>query len=92
MGEPLSINNKTLKINGHSIEVRIYAEDPANNFLPDVGKLTTYKIPKGPGIRVDDGFEEGMNIPIQYDPMIAKLISHGSNREEARKRMLRAID
>ena len=92
MGEKLSINNESLTILGHSIEVRIYAEDPANHFLPDAGTLTTYKVPKGPGVRVDDGFEQGMTIPIQYDPMIAKLITHGSDREEARRRMIRAID
>ena len=91
-GKKLSVSNETLTILGHSIEVRVYAEDPANDFLPDVGTLTTYKVPKGPGVRVDDGFEQGMNIPIQYDPMIAKLITHGKDREEARRRMIRAID
>jgi acetyl/propionyl-CoA carboxylase alpha subunit len=70
----------------------VYAEDPANNFLPDIGKLTTYRRPTGPGVRVDDGFEEGMDIPIYYDPMIAKLITHGKDRNEAIARMVRAID
>lgn len=91
-GEKLSVNQEELKINGHSFEVRVYAEDPANNFLPDIGKLTTYVRPEGMGIRVDDGFEEGMDIPIYYDPMISKLITHGKDREEARMRMIRAID
>lgn len=91
-GEKLSFTQNDLKINGHSIEVRVYAEDPQNNFLPDIGKLITYKIPKGPGVRVDDGFEEGMEIPIYYDPMIAKLITHGKDRTEAIQRMIRAID
>ena len=91
-GQKLSFSQEDLTINGHSIEVRVYAEDPANNFLPDIGKLETYRIPKGPGIRVDDGFEEGMEIPIHYDPMIAKLIVHGTTREEAIQRMLRAIE
>lgn len=91
-GEKLSFTQDDLSINGHSIEVRVYAEDPANNFLPDIGKLETYRVPKGPGIRVDDGFEEGMEIPIHYDPMIAKLIVHGSDRDEAIQRMLRAIE
>ncbi|MFN6037160.1 MAG: acetyl-CoA carboxylase biotin carboxylase subunit [Bacteroidota bacterium] len=90
-GEKLSFAQEDLKINGHSIEVRVYAEDPVNNFLPDIGKLSTYRIPKGPGVRVDDGFEEGMDIPIYYDPMIAKLITHGKDRNEAIERMLRAI-
>jgi propionyl-CoA carboxylase alpha chain len=63
-----------------------------NNFLPDIGKLLTYKRPQGLGVRVDDGFEEGMDIPIYYDPMIAKLVTHGKDREEAINRMLRAIE
>jgi acetyl-CoA carboxylase biotin carboxylase subunit len=92
MGEPLSFRQEDLGIRGHSIEVRVYAEDPSNNFLPDIGKLSVYQPPKGPGIRVDDGFEEGMDIPIYYDPMIAKLVVHGSNRKEAIARMIRAID
>jgi len=91
-GEKLPMKQEDLKINGHAIEVRVYAEDPANNFLPDIGALTTYRPPQGPGVRVDDGFEEGMTIPIHYDPMIAKLITHGATREEAINRMERAID
>ncbi|HEY0978609.1 MAG TPA: biotin carboxylase, partial [Flavobacteriales bacterium] len=71
---------------------RVYAEDPTNNFLPDIGTLTTYRPPQGLGVRVDDGFEEGMTIPIFYDPMIAKLITYGATREEAIQRMERAID
>ena len=91
-GERLPFNQPELKINGHAIEVRVYAEDPMNNFLPDMGRLTTYRPPHGPGVRVDDGFEEGMDIPIHYDPMIAKLITHGATRDEAISRMERAID
>ena len=91
-GEKLSFRQDDLEINGHALELRVYAEDPANNFLPDIGKLQTYRLPQGPGVRVDDGFEEGMEIPIYYDPMIAKLITHGKNREEAIERMLRAIE
>lgn len=91
-GLPLSFKQEELKIHGHAIEVRVYAEDPANNFLPDIGNLQTYRIPKGPGVRVDDGFEEGMDIPIYYDPMIAKLITYGKDRQEAIERMIRAID
>jgi propionyl-CoA carboxylase alpha chain len=74
------------------VEIRVYAEDPANNFLPDIGRLQTYIRPQGPGIRVDDGFEQGMDIPIYYDPMIAKLITFAKNRGEAIDRMVRAID
>jgi acetyl-CoA carboxylase biotin carboxylase subunit len=90
-GEPLSFSQQDLKITGHAMELRVYAEDPRNNFLPDIGKLTTYKRPQGPGVRVDDGFEEGMEIPIYYDPMIAKLVTYGQTREEAIDRMIRAI-
>ena len=90
-GEKLSMTQDDLKINGHSIEVRVCAEDPTNNFLPDIGNLKTYRIPSGPGVRVDDSFEEGMDIPIFYDPMIAKLIVHGKDRTEAIEKMLRAI-
>lgn len=91
-GEKLSFKQEDLKIKGHAIEVRVYAEDPANNFLPDIGKLQTYITPKGPGVRVDDGFEQGMEIPIYYDPMIAKLVCYGKDRTEAIERMIRAID
>jgi len=90
-GEVLSFKQEDLSIQGHSIEVRVYAEDARNNFLPDIGTLKTYRRPEGIGVRVDDGFEEGMEIPIYYDPMISKLISHGANREEAIERMIRAI-
>lgn len=91
-GKKLSFTQDDLKINGHAIEVRVYAEDPSNNFLPDIGKLEEYKKPEGPGVRVDDGFEKGMDIPIYYDPMISKLITYGKDRNEAIKRMIRAID
>jgi acetyl-CoA carboxylase biotin carboxylase subunit len=91
-GNPLSFAQEDLKIHGHAVEIRVYAEDPKNNFLPDIGTLVTYRRPQGPGIRVDDGFEEGMEIPIYYDPMIAKLIAHGENRQDAIDRMIRAIN
>ena len=78
-------------MHGHAVEVRVYAEDPANNFLPDIGKLKTYKRPQGHGIRVDDGFEQGMDIPFYYDPMIAKLICHAESRAAAIEKMIRAI-
>jgi acetyl-CoA carboxylase biotin carboxylase subunit len=91
-GQAIAFAQEDLRINGHAVEIRVYAEDPKNNFLPDIGKLVTYRRPQGPGIRVDDGFEEGMEIPIYYDPMIAKLITHGENRQDAIERMIRAID
>lgn len=91
-GEAISFTQNELKIKGHALELRVYAEDPANNFLPDIGTLKTYVTPRGPGVRVDDGFEQGMEIPIYYDPMIAKLVTYGKDREEAIERMIRAID
>lgn len=91
-GEKLPFTQESLQINGHAIELRICAEDPANNFLPDTGTLQTYIRPQGYGVRVDDGYEQGMDIPIYYDPMIAKLIAWGADREEARERLIRAID
>jgi propionyl-CoA carboxylase alpha chain len=91
-GYPLSFAQEDLKINGHAVEIRVYAEDPKNNFLPDIGNLQTYIRPHGPGIRVDDGFEQGMDIPIYYDPMIAKLIVHDETREKAIQKMVNAIN
>ncbi len=90
-GEKLGYTQEDLKIHGHAIELRVCAEDPMNNFLPDIGKLISYKTPQGYGVRVDDSFEAGMEIPIQYDPMISKLITFGATREEAIQRMIRAI-
>jgi acetyl-CoA carboxylase, biotin carboxylase subunit len=91
-GNKLSFSQEDLKINGHSIELRVCAEDPLNNFLPDTGKLEMYQPPKGPGVRVDDGYEQGQDIPIFYDPMIAKLIVHAPTRDEAIERLCRVID
>ncbi len=91
-GEKLPIAQKDLEIKGHALELRVYAEDPLNDFLPSVGHLDTYVLPEGEGIRVDNGFEEGMDIPIYYDPMLAKLITYGKTREEAIQLMISAID
>lgn len=91
-GEKLPFTQHDIKMNGHSIEIRVYAEDPSNNFLPDTGKLKTYKCPQGKGIRIDGGFEQGMEIPFYYDPMIAKLICHSEDRQTAIQKMIRAID
>ena len=91
-GEELQIKQEDLKINGHALELRVYAEDPLNDFLPSVGNLETYKLPVGEGIRVDNGFEEGMDIPIYYDPMLSKLITYGKDRNEAIQLMIKAID
>ena len=91
-GEELQIKQEDLKINGHALELRVYAEDPLNDFLPSVGRLNTYKLPIGENIRVDNGFEEGMDIPIYYDPMLSKLITYGKTRDEAIQLMIKAID
>ena len=90
-GKAIAFSQQDLKIQGHALELRVYAENPYNQFLPDTGTLLEYRKPEGPGVRVDDGYEEGMDIPIYYDPMIAKLITYGKDREEAIQRMLRAI-
>lgn len=91
-GEPLAFSQEDIHITGHALEVRVYAEDPLDNFLPSIGTLTTYVGPKGEGVRLDDGFKEGMSVPIYYDPMLAKLITYGQDREEAIQRMVQAID
>jgi propionyl-CoA carboxylase alpha chain len=90
-GEVLSFRQEDLTINGHAVELRVYAEDPFANFMPSIGTLTRYVRPEGEGVRVDDGYEEGMPIPIYYDPMIAKLATHGKTRTEAIQKMLQAI-
>ncbi|WP_348824540.1 acetyl-CoA carboxylase biotin carboxylase subunit [Flavobacterium aestuarii] len=91
-GEALNIKQEDLKIRGHALELRVYAEDPLNDFLPSVGHLDVYQLPVGEGIRVDNGFEQGMDIPIYYDPMLAKLITYGQTREEAIQLMIKAIE
>jgi len=91
-GENLPKMQDELQIQGHAIEIRVYAEDTLNGFTPDIGKLDRYRIPTGRSVRVDDAFLEGMEIPIYYDPMIAKLVVWGKNREEAIERTLVAID
>ena len=90
-GEKLSFTQDDLSIHGHAVELRVYAEDPLSNFLPSIGTLTTYIKPEGEGVRVDDGYEQGMAIPIYYDPMIAKLVTHGKDRTEAIQKMKQAI-
>ena len=106
-GQPLAFTQDDLSIRGHALELRVYAEDPLDNFLPSIGTLETYRRPDGTtspldattstvlspsGVRVDDGFEQGMPVPIYYDPMIAKLITYGATRAEALSRMRQAID
>jgi propionyl-CoA carboxylase alpha chain len=91
-GEALPMKQSDLKINGHALELRVYAEDPLNDFLPSVGHLDKYQLPIGDNIRVDNGFEEGMDIPIYYDPMLSKLITYGKTRAEAIQLMIKAIE
>lgn len=90
-GEKLSFTQDDLKINGHAIELRVYAEDPYDNFVPSINTLYKYRLPKGDGIRVDNGYEEGAQIPIYYDPMLAKLTVHGPTRKAAIEKMMYAI-
>ncbi|WP_029034704.1 acetyl-CoA carboxylase biotin carboxylase subunit [Salinimicrobium terrae] len=90
-GEVLSFSQEDLRISGHAVELRVYAEDPLEDFMPSVGLLERYRGPSGEGVRLDDGFEEGMEVPIYYDPMLAKLITYGKTRQEAIQRMLKAI-
>lgn len=90
-GEQLSFSQEDLQIKGHALELRVYAEDPLADFIPSIGTLEVYRSPVGKNIRVDDGFEEGMEIPIYYDPMISKLITYGNSREEAINLMKQAI-
>jgi acetyl-CoA carboxylase biotin carboxylase subunit len=91
-GQSLSFRQDDLAIRGHAVELRVCAEDPANGFLPDVGVLELFRPPRGPGIRVDSGVREGDEVPIYYDPMLAKLIVWGENRTAALNKMTRAID
>ncbi len=90
-GEKLGFTQDELHIHGHSMEIRVYAEDPMSNFLPSTGHLKQYRPPHGPNIRVDNGIEEGMEVPIYYDPMLSKLIVWGENRAVAIETLKKAI-
>src|SRR3954464_15993351 len=91
-GAPLPFVQGDLQLRGHAIEVRVYAEDPENNFFPSPGKITRLLTPSGPGIREDSGIYEGWTVPLDYDPMLAKLIAYAPTRDQARRRLLRALN
>ena len=91
-GEKLSFRQEDVLLRGHAIECRIYAEDPDNNYFPSPGKITLLLLPSGPGIRRDSGMYEGWTVPIDYDPLLAKLIGYGTDREQATARLVRALN
>jgi acetyl-CoA carboxylase, biotin carboxylase subunit len=91
-GEKLPFTQEEVVIRGHAIECRIYAEDPDNNYFPSPGKITLLLLPSGPGIRRDSGMYEGWTVPMDYDPLLAKLIGYGTDREQAISRLTRALN
>jgi acetyl-CoA carboxylase biotin carboxylase subunit len=91
-GERLPFEQNEINIRGHAVECRIYAEDPDNNYLPSPGKITLLLAPSGPGIRRDSGMYEGWTVPIDYDPLLAKLIGYGTDRPQAISRLVRALN
>lgn len=91
-GEPIDFKQEDLSIQGHALELRVYAEDVENNFAPSIGTLHRYRLPVKEGYRLDDGYREGMEVPIHYDPMLSKLITYGPDRLSAIQKMREAID
>jgi acetyl-CoA carboxylase biotin carboxylase subunit len=91
-GEKLPFTQDGVRLRGHAIECRIYAEDPDNNYFPSPGKITLLLGPSGPGVRIDSGMYEGWTVPIDYDPLLAKLIGYGADREQAIAHLTRALN
>src|SRR5574337_196978 len=91
-GQPLSVRQDEIQLHGHAIECRIYAEDPFNSFMPSPGRIQVLRTPTGPGVRIDSGIYEGCEVPLYYDPIVAKVIAWGRDRDEAIRRMRRALD
>jgi acetyl-CoA carboxylase biotin carboxylase subunit len=91
-GEPLPFSQRDVKLSGHAVECRLYAEDPSNQFFPSPGTILSRRAPSGPGIRFDDGVYEGFTVSTEYDPMLGKLIAWGQDREEAVARLARALE
>jgi acetyl-CoA carboxylase biotin carboxylase subunit len=91
-GEELPFTQQDVNLRGHAIECRIYAEDPANDYFPSPGEVTALSEPSGPGIRVDSGIYQGWNVPLEYDPLLAKLIGYGESRDQAIGRLVRGLD
>jgi acetyl-CoA carboxylase biotin carboxylase subunit len=91
-GEPLPFSQEDVKLSGHAVECRLYAEDPGNQFFPSPGTILSWRAPSGPGIRLDDGVYEGFTVSMEYDPMLGKLISWGQDRAEAMARLRRALE
>jgi acetyl-CoA carboxylase biotin carboxylase subunit len=91
-GEKLPFTQDDVKLRGHAMECRIYAEDPENNYFPSPGKIAALAEPSGPGIRLDSGIYPGWNVPLEYDPLLAKLIGYGENRDQAIGKLRRALE
>lgn len=91
-GDKLPFKQEEVRLQGHAIEYRVYAEDPDNNYFPSPGKITALSEPSGPGIRIDGGIYQGWNVPLEYDPLLSKMIAYGENREHAIGRLRRALE